>query len=381
MGPKNSSATTAVNQNQNDNGDPDRNTTTRRRRLSQFTKMSTFQMLNEKGFTQKSQLNYMQRLFLYYSLPNFHEFFISVDHHSIWRRHIAWSLRDGDHLRNAVTGRFASNMVFMSLLLGTEIGVLFSPSKPADAFRKALDNASYGEVDFWAGLMLCISIGMTLSTLLCNFTAWAIIGAVSPQNSHAVLRSSIGLYAAQLPARLVVLSIYCFVIWVALFIYIILPSIWCFVIAIFPIMLIGHIVFVYSAFGRLVMYTKAMSRNEIFECEEEDSMTPKRLFEALLTRANEEKQRDTPLPLFYKTHTEITEQISNLRNAASFNENGWDEEHQTSYLDKILDVSDRMEIPDFGIDDDGRAEDERQSRNSIVQSIPQSPALEVISFG
>ena len=38
---------------------------------------------------------------------------------------------------------------------------------------------------------MCISIGMTLSTWLANFTAWAIIGAVYSANSHAVFRSSV----------------------------------------------------------------------------------------------------------------------------------------------------------------------------------------------
>mmetsp|Transcript_3512 Transcript_3512/g.8178 ORF Transcript_3512/g.8178 Transcript_3512/m.8178 type:complete len:390 (-) Transcript_3512:318-1487(-) len=358
-----------------------------RSRFNKIKRHSTFQMLNSKGFTQTSQLNYFQRIYLLYSLPKLQEFFISVDHRSIWRRHLAWSLRDGDHLRNAVTGRFASNMVFMSLLLGTEIGVLFSPSKPADAFRKALDEASYGQLDFWAGIILCISIGMTLSTLLANFTAWAIVGAVSPQNSHAILRSSIGLYAAQLPARLVLLSIYCFVVTVALFIFILLPRVWCFIIAIFPIALIGHIVFVYSAFGRLVMYTKAMRREEIFECEEEDSMTPKRLFEALLKRSHEEKARDTPLPLFYKTRTEITEQISNLRSRSDFVENGWDGEDggrksggSEDYLEKILEVDDVVAIPDFRSDDEREQEQEDGALRNSIEIMPQSP-LETISFG
>ena len=166
------------------------------------------------GFTHEHELNYFQRVYKLLRLPRrFSEYFMSVDHHPIWRRHLAWSSRDGQHLINVVTARFASNMVFMSLLLGTEIGVLFSPSEPADKFRAALQNESYGDLNFWAAIILCISIGLTLSTLVANFTAWAIIGAVSPQNSHAILRSSLGLDAAQLPARLVIISIYCFVIW------------------------------------------------------------------------------------------------------------------------------------------------------------------------
>lgn len=215
-------------------------------------------------------------------------------------------------LKNAVTSRFASNMVFMSLLLGAEISVLFSPSRPAQYFRQALEESQYFAVYFWAGIFLCISIGLTLSTLLANFTAWAIIGAVSSENSHAVLRSSIGLYAAQLPARLAVLSVYCFVIWVILFIFEIMPFIWGICMAAFIFLMVAHIVVVYSAFGRLVIYSKAMRKTQIFDGDEEDSMTSKRLFEELLNRAVEEKAENTPLPLYYRQHSEIREQVTKL---------------------------------------------------------------------
>jgi hypothetical protein len=174
-------------------------------------------------------------------------------------------------------------MVFMSLLLGAALATLFSPSKPAQMFREALAENRYRTIYFWAGIFLCISIGMTLSTLLANFTAWAIIGAVHSANSHAVLRSSIGLYAAQLPARMVVLSIYCFVIWVVLFLFELLPVPWSFIVVLFTFALVMHIVVVYSAFGRLVMFNKAMRKDAIFQGEE-DSMTPQRLFEELLKR-------------------------------------------------------------------------------------------------
>jgi hypothetical protein len=186
--------------------------------------------MSATGFThEEHELNHFQRVYKLFRLPDSPtEYFMSVDHHPIWRRHLAWSSRDGQHLINVVTARFASNMVFMSLLLGTEIGVLFSPSEPADKFRAALQTESYGDLNFWAAIILCISIGLTLSTLVANFTAWAIIGAVSPQNSHAILRSSLGLDAAQLPARLVIISIYCFVIWMMVSLCILIEIDFCF---------------------------------------------------------------------------------------------------------------------------------------------------------
>lgn len=271
---------------------------------------------------------------------------MSVDHHQIWRRHLAWSLRDGDHLRNAVTSRFASNMVFMSLLLGTEIGVLFSPSKPADTFRAALKNENYSDPNFWAAIVLCLSIGLTLSTLVANFTAWAIIGAVSPQNSHAILRSSVGLDAAQLPARLVILSIYCFVAWVVLFIWILVPHVWGYVIAIFPIVLIAYIVTLYSSFGRLVIYSRAMQQHEIFEEDEDNHMSSTRLFEELLKLAEKEKGKQSPLPLYYRSKKELHAKLSELRHQEQEDsvDMGFESAHASQYVSKILDSSGHQDL-------------------------------------
>ncbi|KAL3805917.1 hypothetical protein HJC23_007878 [Cyclotella cryptica] len=317
-------------------------------------------LFSSTGFSQHQHSSSFSRWRAFLSLPSPPEYIISVDHHQIWRRHLAWSHREGDTLKNAVTSRFASNMVFMSLLLGAEIAVLFSPSKPAQLFREAMAESRYRTVYFWGGIFLCISIGMTLSTLLANFTAWAIIGAVSSQNSHAVLRSSIGLYAAQLPARMAVLSIYCFVIWVVLFLFELLPSPWSFIVAIFIFVMFVHIVVVYSAFGRLVMYTKAMRKEEIFKEEEEDSMTANRLSEELLKIAVEEKKRMTPLPLYYRKKIEIQKQVSKLMISCDGVEEGYcQNQNVTTYLSNILEspemVSDTaggrsepLELPDFG---------------------------------
>jgi len=244
-------------------------------------------------------------------------------------------------------------MVFMSLLLGAALATLFSPSKPAQMFREALAENRYRTIYFWAGIFLCISIGMTLSTLLANFTAWAIIGAVHSANSHAVLRSSIGLYAAQLPARMVVLSIYCFVIWVVLFLFELLPVPWSFIVVLFTFALVMHIVVVYSAFGRLVMFNKAMRKDAIFQGEE-DSMTPQRLFEELLKRALEEKGEDTPLPLHYRRKTEIRRQVSKLvsEHGMSLDVDGGIGESISSHLSSTL--CKIMETPEIGSMDSNR---------------------------
>jgi len=252
-------------------------------------------------------------------------------------------------------------MVFMSLLLGTEIGVLFSPSQPADIFRAALKNAKYADVNFWAAIVLCISIGLTLSTLVANFTAWAIISAVSPQNAHTVLRSSIGLTSAQLPARLVILSIYSFVGWMMLFLYILAPPIWGFILALLPVALIAYIVIIYSSFGRLVIYSRAMQQKQIFNGCEDNEMSPSRLFEELLKMAEEEKEKKAPLPLYYRSKEELSRQLSELRSQSRANDNGFGSASAHKYVNKILNSSARH----YPAMDDLSLEDEE---NGLPQS-------------
>ncbi|KAL7539420.1 hypothetical protein ACHAWF_006404, partial [Thalassiosira exigua] len=309
---------------------------------------SQLHLLSKKGITHRHEMNALQRYWKFFSLPNLSEYLMSVDHHQIWRRHLAWSLRDGDHLKNAVTSRFASNMVFMSLLLGTEIGVLFSPSKPADAFRLALQNKSWNQLNFWAAILLCTSIGLTLSTLVANFTAWAIIGAVSPHNAHAILRSSVGLDAAQFPARLVILSIYCFVGWIVMFMFTLLPLVAGIVIAVCTVSMIGYIVILYSSFGRLVIYSRAMRHREIFDGEEDNHMSSKRLFEELLKMAEKEKAKGSPLPLYYRSKRELSEKISYMRaqEEQEYEDMGFGSEHASRYVENILSSSGHHDMPD-----------------------------------
>jgi hypothetical protein len=113
-----------------------------------------------------------------------------------------------------VIARFASTTVFLSLLVSAEIGVFFSPSSIVEDVRKALEKNASNSLEFWTGLVLSVSILGSISALLANFTSWSIFVVLSQENSATILRSSIGLYSAQMPSRLVVLSIYLFFVWV-----------------------------------------------------------------------------------------------------------------------------------------------------------------------
>mmetsp|Transcript_18680 Transcript_18680/g.27043 ORF Transcript_18680/g.27043 Transcript_18680/m.27043 type:complete len:251 (+) Transcript_18680:107-859(+) len=200
-----------------------------------------------------------------------------------------------------MTQRFASNMVFISLLLSAEIAVLFSPSAPADTMRERLKNSEYDTVDFYAGLALSMSIFLSLSALVATFTAWAIISSISDSNAHCILRSSIGLHATQLPSRLIVSAIGAFLIWNILFLFILLPKVWAIIVTVMACTLYMYIVSIYSALGRLVMFTKAMAGEPIFKKDEEESLPPYDLYTTLLEKAQKEKKRSPNVMLFYRT--------------------------------------------------------------------------------
>jgi hypothetical protein len=155
------------------------------------------------------------RIIYWFGIPgSIWEHCVSVDLFGIWRRHLVWAKRDGDELRNTVIARFASTTIFLSLLVSAEIGVFFSPSTIVEVVRKALEDNETRTLEFWTGIVLCVSIFFSISALLANFTSWSIFVVLSQENSATILRSSIGLYSAQMPSRLVILSIYLFFMWV-----------------------------------------------------------------------------------------------------------------------------------------------------------------------
>lgn len=200
-----------------------------------------------------------------------------------------------------MTQRFATNMVFMSLLLSSEVAVLFSPSTPADVMRERLKNEEYGTYDFWAGALLCISIFVTLSSLVATFTAWAIVSSLGDHNAHCVLRSSVGLYTAQLPSRLIVTALYLFLSWMVFFMFILLPKSWAIGVTVCCVTLFVHVVSIYSSLGRLVIHTGAMGPVRVFPVEEEEAMPPFELFENLIKNAKTIKKQRMNITTHYKT--------------------------------------------------------------------------------
>lgn len=228
------------------------------------------------------------------------EYLITVDHFSIWRRHVAWAMNNGDDLKSHMTQRFSSNMVFMSLLLGSELNILFNSSQITTQMRMHMMNQNYGKIDFWIGMIIIISVVLTLLTLIATFTAWGMVSAISGSNAHCVLRSSIGQYVAQLPTRLLVTAIYSFLLWVVMFLFLLLPGWWSKMLLLVVIGMFVHVVVVFSAFGRLIMHTGAMGSEPIFEEEFEKELLPHGLHTSLLMKATDELSRKTSITRQYR---------------------------------------------------------------------------------
>mmetsp|Transcript_20665 Transcript_20665/g.44718 ORF Transcript_20665/g.44718 Transcript_20665/m.44718 type:complete len:707 (+) Transcript_20665:147-2267(+) len=233
------------------------------------------------------------------------EFFVTVDHFSIWRRHQAWAIEDGGLLREHMTKRYASSMVFMSLLLSTELGVLFNSSTVTSDMRTALREQQFGTIYFYVGCSIMLSVIFSVLSLIAIFTAWSLVSAVNDKNAHCIFRSSIGQYAAELPGRFIVSSIYAFLLWVIMFFFVLTGGgVFSAVILCFTIGLFIHTVAAFSSFGRVIMHTGAMGSQLIFDPEYEINLSPHSLHQNLLIKARANLNNNTSIRRQYRTKIE-----------------------------------------------------------------------------
>lgn len=223
------------------------------------------------------------------------EFLITVDNFSIWRRHVAWAMASGQDLRAYLTQRYASSMVFLSLLLSTELGVLFNSS--TSDLRTALSTEAYNTTLFWCGILIITSAMLTLLSLISTFTAWTMVSAVSAENAHLVFRSSIGQYAAELPGRLIVGAVYTFIGWIGLFVFVLFPpGLWSMLLILLSVSLFVHTISTFSAFGRIILHSGAMSSTPIFSAEQEPLLrTAQSIHRLLLIKAKQNLESNTSI--------------------------------------------------------------------------------------
>jgi hypothetical protein len=230
------------------------------------------------------------------------EFFVTVDNFSIWKRHLAWAKTDGKDLRDYMTQRYASSMVFMSLLLSTELGVLFNSAEVTTDVRHALMDEKHTSIAFWAGISMILSAILTLLGLISTFTAWTMVSSVSEENAHCIFRSSIGQYCAELPGRLIVGSIYSFLAWLIMFFFLLLPfGFWSMLLMVVGVGLFVHVISSFSAFGRVIMHTGAMGSHRIFDPAYESGLLPHTLHTNLLIKARANLSNSTSIRRQYRS--------------------------------------------------------------------------------
>lgn len=243
----------------------------------------------------------MQTVLSLIGLIKLREYFITVDNFSIWRRHLAWAFENGADLSAYMTQRFASSMVFMSLLLGAELNVLFNSAAVTTSMRRELFAENVFSIEFWAGITILVSVVLTILSLISTFTAWGMVSSIGQNNAHCILRSSIGQYAAELPGRFIVTAVYSFLLWVALFFFLLLPiGFWSLLLLIVTIGLFIHVVITFSAFGRIIMHTGAMGTRRIFDEATEKRLLPHSLHSSLLEKAKAELARNTSIMRQYR---------------------------------------------------------------------------------
>jgi hypothetical protein len=234
---------------------------------------------------------------------------VTINHSSLWQKHVAWAKPDGAHLKQYITGHYSSIMVLLSLLLTACINVFFNSSVELAELRKSLLMTTVGNgatattvlsfsssmippLKFWIGLILLLDIFVTLLGLIATFTLWGMISAISDANAHCVLRSSLGQYSMSLPPRLVVASLYIFLLWSGLFVLdlVVAPLGWILVVIIL-VLFWGAIVIPLSALGRLILQTGAMAQTPILPHDLEQQLLPSGLQASLLLRALHRQRR------------------------------------------------------------------------------------------
>lgn len=223
-------------------------------------------------------------------LLHFSDILYSTDLTALWRRHLVWSHKDAKELLDIVTGRFATTQIFLSLLFAAEVGTYFSPSRIVTDVRNALRTGPHvgSPTEYATGIVLIISIILTGSAVLANYTAMGVFRCVSPENAATILRSDVGLYAATLPSRLTFLSIITFFAWNCMFWWVNVRGYYKSSLSLTVIcaLLIAHVIHTFSAMSRIIMGTSAMGHTPILPKGTEEQLLPHELTNVLLTESH-----------------------------------------------------------------------------------------------
>jgi len=268
------------------------------------------------------------------------EYFVTIDQSALWQKHIAWAKPKGSDLKAYISSQYSSRMVLLSLLLATEMSVFFNSSPEIIDLRRCLniwDNNTIGNdlesttrvggiLPFWVGFVLLLNICVTISGILATFSTWNVVSAISDANAHCLLRSSLGQYVATLSPRLVVTSLYLFLLWFLLFVVELifggnntktfrwellhelfakhwhLVLLWaCFLVAVTA--LFFSIVVPLSALGRLVVHTGAMGEQPVLSESLQVELLPRGLHAGLVIRAHHSQMQKKAVTRQYQAQS------------------------------------------------------------------------------
>jgi hypothetical protein len=137
-----------------------------------------------------------------------------------------------------------------------------------------------------------------------NFTAWSVISTISDENSHVLLRSTIGLYSAQLPVILVTWVLFSFVLTIDLLLFILMPWQWAFSLTFLNALVFLHLASTYSALGRIILDNRAMGHEKIIPDETAEAMEPYKLFKELLKNRGTSKEAQMSITQQYRVAKE-----------------------------------------------------------------------------
>ena len=132
-----------------------------------------------------------------------------------------------------------------------------------------------------------------------------ILGAVAPRDSQCMdafqqHRKQQCVAAAALPVRLATVSIYSFFTWLILFYYDICHITVAGPLSAFTLILAIYVITTYSAVGRTIIYSGALSNERILQHDEEEELTGAELATALVDKAIVAKQGAIPVSQQYR---------------------------------------------------------------------------------
>ena len=224
-------------------------------------------------------------------------------------------------------------MVFFSLLLGSIMSILINSAKFSTDVRKALRDQNYVTNQYWMGICLIVGAVVTVLGLVATYTAWGLLSAISDNNSHALLRSSMGQYVTSLPSKFVVASLYLYLTSLILFLVEIVsgPAMYCLIALVTG--LFFQVVVSLSAFGRLIIHTGAMGKKRVLDPQFERYLLPSGLHASLLIKATERRRRRTSVTSQYQSSNNTNNNASGGggKHNSYHDHNPLDKQHSASF--------------------------------------------------